>query len=281
MRKPSPEDIFVREKVFDEDGNHVSTSLCASYYPVELLAAGLNKEGIALIVIEPFESLAVYNAFLGMANAALENTADFSVKGYETDNTFTAEKAMIDIVLDHIQDISGVKDSGIILASSGFHNIAATQSAVKHQDKISGLVMLDPAAHLSDKIRLKYKDKEALKDINYKNADKEYELSGLDSNYMYDLYDIDLSLECSKLTCSSKIFISKENINADTSDPQYDKGMLNGTWLTAEEAEKYYKGSAPELVETTDLSYIYNPPAAKTDSVQKIVSYCKQFFEKG
>ena len=246
----------------------------ASSKPESLLADALNKEGIGLIVIEPFGSMNVYNTFLGVAKNSEAGTMSIDEpKGREVQITYSVDKAFIDVVLDNLENMKGVDSSEVILASRDYHNIAATQSAVKNQQKIKGLIMIDPSVTLSEKIREEYPEKDTVKGLSD-------EKSAMAMDYMYEIYDLDLKEESSKLNTDTKVFISKEKIQGDTTNPKYDKGIVNGTLATSESAESIYPNCAPEVLDTTDFTFTSSPSEETKNSIKPIVSYCKMFFKK-
>ena len=183
------------------------------------------------------------------------------------------DKAYTDVILDSLGEFSGVDPDKVILASRDYHNIAVTESAAKNQARIKGLIMIDPSVGLSEKIRKENPEKETLKNVDDIKA-------GMAMDYMYELYDLDLKAEAGKLNTDTKIFISKKKMKADTSVPENDKGIVNGTLATKESAEEYYPNSAPEILETTYFVYTSQPSAEMQSSLDKIVSYCKMLFKK-
>lgn len=277
------ESVFQVKKgaVPDADGNYKEEDLektevktpqisviYASYRPEILLAKALNDEGIGLIIIEPFESIAVYNTFWAVSKEAGDSDISLQPQGGSFQINYAVDKAFMDIVLNNIGEISGADPSKVILASRDYHNIAATQLAAQNQDKISGLVMIDPCTGLTDKIRKEYPEKESLKGIDEPKA-------GMAMDYLYDLYDIDLKEESSKLNINTKIFISDELKKADTTDPKYDRGIVNDTLASIDSAKEFYPNSAPEAVDTSDFIFTSTPSSEQTNSITKIVSFCK------
>lgn len=250
------------------------SEMYASSRPESLLAEALNKEGIGLIVIEPFGSLTVYNTFLGAAKQSEEGFSTMGeTKGHEFQNTYTVDKAYIDVVLDNLENIPGVDPSNVILASRDYHNIAATQCAAKDQQNLKGLLMIDPSTELIEKIRKENPEKGAIKGLDDAKA-------GMAMDYMYEIYDLDLKSESDKLNIDTKVFISKEKMQADTTNPKYDKGIVNGTLATEETAENCYPNCAPEVLDTTNFIYTSDPSEETKTSINKIVSYCNMLFSK-
>ena len=269
--------LQISQEMLDLDG----TGEAKEYMCVEsdsnklesLLADGLNKKDIGLIVIEPLGSYAAYGTLWGVQQNSDDPSSADDAKGWYYQNTYDVDKAYMDVVLDNLGEINGADPSNVILASRDFHNIAVTQSAVKNKEKIKGLVMLDPCTDLIEKIRKEYPDKEELKDVEDTKA-------VMAPDYMYELYDLDLKAESDKLNIDTKVFISKEKMKTDISVPENDRGIVNGTLATKESAEKCYPNSAPEILDTTDFIYTSQPSDKTVSSIKKVVSYCDEFLKK-
>lgn len=241
-----------------------------------LLGTALNEENIGLIVIEPFGSLAVTYMYFDDTETEGGDLAEGSaktLKGYYFNNTYKSEEALIDVVLDNLGNISGADPSRVVLASRDYHNIAATGNAARNQEKFKGLIMIDPSADLIEKIRNEYPDKESLKDVYDPKA-------GMGLDYMYEIYDLDLKEESSKLSTNTKVFIGKDKSRTDYTDPNNDRGIVNNTLANSESAESIYPNCDPEIVDTTSFIYTNAPSEETKNSINKIVTSCKIFLQQ-
>ena len=221
--------------------------------PEILLADALREADMGMIVIEPFGSPAVYGTLLGAADVKGESRSDVPyAKGDEYNNSLSVDKAYTDIVLDNLGNIPGVDPSQVILASRKYHNITVTKNAIQNQERIKGLLMIDPCM-----------DRESGMASGY-----------MASDYIQELKEMNLKTEAGKLNTDTKIFFSKEKVKDDVLVSE------DGTPALIENAKNVYPNSAPEILDTTDFYWEHKPSDEKKHSIKTIVSYCNNIFEK-
>ena len=255
--------VWVGMGTDEEDGFSMVMGWASSYPREVMLATALNEEGIGLVVIEPFGSTSVYGTLLGAAEVKGESMADVPyAKGNENNNSFAVDKAYTEILLDHLGEISGLDPDRIILASRGYHNITVTQNAIMNQDKIKGFLMIDPCMDYQTAVR------------SCSLKPDEETIGYIASGYTGELNKMNLKTEAGKLNVDTKIFFSKD------AEKDYDSFAEEGAPALPEYAKNFYPNSAPEILDTTEFFWEYEPDDKMTHSIKSIVSYCNNIFEK-